>query len=121
MDRRTELPPPTEPPPPGAGLGPVGDWLGGEWPTQAADRIESVIGGVRRKTTGPAMVASRAVVYGLVAIAFAVVAGMLLVIAVLRGLDALLPTWAVQLIVGGVLCLAGFFCWSKRTPKETLS
>lgn len=121
MDRPTDLPPPTEPPSPGAGLGPVGDWLAGEWPAQAADRIESVIGGVRRKTTGPAMVASRAVVYGLVAIVFAAAAGILLLIAVLRGLDALLPTWAVQLIVGGVLCLAGFICWSKRTPKETQS
>ena len=71
MDRPTDLVPPPEPPPPGSGLGPVGDWIGGEWPTQAADRIESVIGNVRRKTTGPAMVASRAVVYGIVAIVFA--------------------------------------------------
>ena len=121
MDRPTDLTPTSDAPPPGGGLGPVGDWLGGEWPAQAADRIESVIGGVRRKTTGPAIVASRAVVYGVVAVVFALIAGMLLLIAVLRGLDALLPTWAVQMIVGGVLGLVGFFCWSRRSAKETVS
>lgn len=106
-------------PPKPASLGPVGDWLVGEWPVQAVDRIESVIGSVRRKTTGPAIVASRALVYGLVALMFVAIAGILLLIAVLRGLDALLPTWAVQMIIGGVLSLAGFFCWSRRITKES--
>lgn len=121
MDRPTDLTSPSDASPPGGGLGPVGDWIAGEWPAQAADRIESVIGSVRRKTTGPAIVASRALVYGIVAIVFAVIAGMLLLIAVLRGLDALLPTWAVQMLVGAVLSLGGFICWSRRTPKENLS
>lgn len=122
MDSSPELPTvPDGAPSSPAGLGPVGDWLGGEWPSQAADRIEAVIGGVRRKTTGPAIVASRAVVYGIVAVVFAVIAALLLLIAVLRGLDALLPTWTVQMLIGAVLCLAGFYCWSKRTSKEVAS
>ncbi len=114
----SDLASPSDTPPKSTALGPVGDWLGGEWPIQAVDRIESVIGGVRRKATGPAIVASRALVYGLVALMFVAIAGILLLIAVLRGLDALLPTWAVQMIIGGVLSLVGFFCWSRRTPKE---
>jgi hypothetical protein len=121
MDRPPDLIAPSDPPPPSGGLGPVGDWIGGEWPTQAAERIESVVGSVRRKTTGPAMVASRALVYGLVALMFATIAGILLLIAVLRALDALLPTWAVQMILGGLLCLVGFLLWSKRSPKETVA
>ncbi len=121
MDRPPDVLPPSDSPPPGAGLGPVGDWLGGEWPAQAAERIESVVGSVKRKTTGPAMVASRALVYGLVALMFGAIAGILLLIAVLRGLDALLPTWAVQMILGGLLCLVGFFLWSRRSPKETVA
>lgn len=112
---------PTEPPRPSAGLGPLGDVIQGQWPAQAADRIESVVGSVRRKTTGPAMLASRVLVYGIVIAVLAIIVAVLGLIAALRGLDALLPTWAVQLIVGGLLCLAGLFCWSRRRPKEQIS
>ena len=120
MDRPSEYPSPSasDAPRPGAGLGPVGDLIGGQWPAQAADRIESVVGSVRQKATGPAMVASRVLVYGIVGIVFLTMVAVLGLIATLRGLDALLPTWAVQLSVGGVLCLTGMLCWSRRRPKE---
>ncbi len=121
MDRPDDLKIPPDNTSPSAGLGPMGDWLGGEWPVQAAEQIESLIGNVRRKTTGPAIVASRAIVYGLVAVVLIGVVGMMLLIAVLRGLDALMPTWAVQLLIGLVLCVAGFGCWSRRTRKEIVS
>ena len=121
MDRSDDLNIPSDSPEPGSGLGPVGDWLGGEWPAQAAEQIESVVNSVRRKTTGPAIVASRALVYGLVTLVFVGVAGMMLLIAVLRGLDALMPTWAVELLVGLVLCVAGLGCWTRRTGKEIVS
>jgi len=107
--------------PAGHTLGPVGDWLNGEWPAQAAEQIESVVGSIRRKTTGPAIVASRAVVYGIVITVFAILTGLLLLIAVLRGLDALMPTWTVQMLVGAVLSIIGFVCWGRRTSKETVS
>ncbi len=120
MNRPTELPGASAPDTPriGAGLGPVGDLIGGQWPSQAADRIESVVGTVRQKATGPAMVASRALVYGVVGIVCVALVAVLGLIASLRALDALLPTWAVQLAVGAVLCLAGVLCWSRRRPKE---
>ena len=121
MDRTPDHALSSESPTAGGGLGPVGDLIGGQWPVQAADRIESVIDSVRRKTTGPAMVASRALVYGIVGSVFVVSAAILTLIAVLRGLDALLPTWLVQLIVGGILCLGGIVCWSQRRPKENPS
>ena len=38
--------------------------LEGDWPVRAADTVERVVDTVRSKTTGPAIVASRAVVYG---------------------------------------------------------
>jgi hypothetical protein len=101
-----------------SGLGPVGDWLSGDWPVQAADRIDSVIGSVRRKTTGPAIVASRAVVYGLACVPFAIAAVVLLLVALVRGLDVLLPTWTVHLILGAVLTAAGLFAWSRRVSKD---
>lgn len=101
------------------GLGPVGEWLGGEWPMQAADTIERVVSNVKRKTTGPAIVVSRALVYGIVAATFGVMALILGLVGVVRALDALLPTWAVHLVIGGVLSLAGLFCWSRRTATSS--
>lgn len=102
----------------GSGLGPVGDWLGSDWPVQASDRIERVVDNVRRKTTGPAVVASRAVVYGLISVPFAIAALVLFLTAFVRGLDAVLPTWSVHLIIGAVLCAAGLLCWTRRTAKN---
>ena len=118
MNRPPDLAGPSDTPPKPGSLGPVGDWLGGEWPVQAVDRIESVIGGVRRKATGPAIVASRALVYGLVGLLFGAIAGILLRLAALRGLDALLPTWAVQMIIGGLLYLVGFLGWCRLLPND---
>jgi hypothetical protein len=89
------------------GLGPVGDIIGGDWPNQAAETIERVIVGVRRKTTGPAIVASRALVYGIVAAVFGIAALVLLIIAVIRAADALLPTWGVQLLFGALFSVVG--------------
>ena len=121
MDRPADLSIPPDSSQPPNGLGPVGDWLGGEWPARAAEQVESAVNNIRRKTTGPAIVASRALVYGLVAIVFVGIAGMMLLIAVLRSLDALMPTWAVELLVGLVLCVAGLACWNRRTGKEIVS
>lgn len=95
------------PPSTAGGLGPVGDIIGGDWPNQAADTIERVISNVRRKTTGPAIVASRALVYGIVAAVFGLAALVLLIIAVIRAVDALLPTWGVHLAFGALFSLAG--------------
>lgn len=89
MNRPPEFPSASasDPPRPGAGLGPVGDLIGGQWPVQAADRIESVVGAVRQKATGPAMVASRALVYGIVGIVFVTIVAVLGLIATLRALE----------------------------------
>ena len=38
-----------------------------DWPAQAADTIVRVVGQVRDRTTGPAITAARAVVFGLLA------------------------------------------------------
>lgn len=92
------------------GLGPVGDLIGGDWPIQAADTIERFIVGVRRKTTGPVIVASRAFVYGIIGATFGLAAFALVIVASVRALNILLPVWAVDLIVGGVLSLGGVLC-----------
>ena len=92
-----------------------------EWPSQAADTIERVVGAVRDKTVVPAQRATRAVVYGLLTAFFLVVAVTLLVIGAFRGLVVLTDrVWLAYLICGGILVLGGGFCWSRRLrpPKD---
>lgn len=100
-----------------------------DWPTQAADTIERVVGTVRDKTTGPALTISRGLVYGTFAAIVGVAALVLAVIVAVRLLDNYLPdavfgethTWAAHLIIGLVFTIAGLFAWSKRSarPEET--
>jgi hypothetical protein len=89
-----------------------------DWASQATDTIEQVVGVVRDKTVVPAKAASKAVVYGLLAGFFVVVAVILLIIAFFRG--AFLVTgrvWGAYLWTGGILIVAGTLCWTRRTAK----
>ena len=55
-----------------------------DWPAQAADTIERVVGQVRDKTTGPALTAARAVVYGAFGGIIAIACVVVLIIAAVR-------------------------------------
>src|SRR3990172_8544198 len=93
-----------------------------DWPKQAADTIERVVGAVRDKTVVPAQKATKAVVYGLLASFFIVTALTLLVIGGFRGLVILTgEVWAAYGICGGILVLAGVFCWSRRVKPSKKS
>lgn len=98
-----------------------------DWPAQAADTIERVVGTVRDKTTGPAITAARWVVYGTFALVVGSVVGVMVAIAAVRALDSYLPdawvgehhTWAAHLVVGAVFTLFGMALWSRRSaPAE---
>lgn len=97
-----------------------------DWPAQAADTIERVVGSVRDKTTGPAITAARWVVYGTFALLVGMAVLVLLAIAAVRLLDVYLPdawvgedhTWVAHLIVGLVFALVGMAMWSKRTAPD---
>jgi hypothetical protein len=90
----------------------------GGWPAQAADKIVDVVDQVRSKTTGPALVAARGVVYGLIVAVLAVVVGVLFVIFAVRLLDELLPSgvWLAYLLLGLLFCLAGALVFRQRKP-----
>ena len=84
-----------------------------QWPAQAADLIVDNIAKVRDKTTRPALVISRGLVYGLLAGAVGVMAFILLLVMVVRAYDNWMPgnVWplyaalAVLFTVGGIVCL----------------
>jgi hypothetical protein len=88
---------------------------GNDWPAQAAGAIEQAVQTVRSKTVEPAQKATKAVVYGLLATFFVLTAVTLLIIGLFRGLVVLTgEVWIAYLICGGILVLAGAFCWTLR-------
>ncbi|CAN5724534.1 hypothetical protein BH24ACT3_BH24ACT3_16210 [soil metagenome] len=99
-----------------------------EWPAQAADTIEKVVGSVRDKTTGPILTAARAIVFGLLAAFAGTAAAVLFAVGTVRAIDNYLPdaafgdnhTWAAHGLVGILFVLVGAFCWSKalRRPRR---
>jgi hypothetical protein len=93
-----------------------------DWPAEAADTIERVVGSVRDKTTGPALTFSRAVVYGTFATLVGTACLVVFVIAGVRLLDSYLPdavfgeehTWAAHLILGVIFVIVGAVLWGRR-------
>lgn len=95
---------------------------GDDWTVSATDTIVRVVGTVRAKTTGPAITASRALVYGLLALLLGSAALVLGAIGMVRAIDVYLPdavfgerhTWAAHVLVGSAFSLAGLVLWSQR-------
>jgi hypothetical protein len=97
-----------------------------DWPVQAADTIERVVGGVRDKTTGPAITIARWVVYGTFAAVVGTTVAVLLIVGAVRVLDVYLPdevfgdehTWVAHLIVGTLFTVVGMVAWSQRSGPD---
>lgn len=98
---------------------------GKDWPDEIADRIESVVGAVRDKTTVPVTRAARAVVFGLVAGVLGAVAFFMFVIGIVRLLDVYLPwhplarrVWTVDAGAAAIFLGIGAFAWRRRRPRR---
>jgi hypothetical protein len=93
--------------------------LTGDWPAQAADAVVDLVGTVRDRTLGPIFLVARALVYGIVVAVLGAMATILLVIALIRFLDWLIPgeVWSAYLVLGSVFTLLGMVMWSLRRPK----
>jgi hypothetical protein len=89
------------------------------WPVQAADAVERVVGTIRDKTTVPLTTVARGVVYGLLAGVMGAAVVVLLAIFAVRIVNVYLPedVWAAHLVVGMFFTLIGLFLWSKRRPR----
>ncbi|MBO0728999.1 MAG: hypothetical protein J2P57_07045 [Acidimicrobiaceae bacterium] len=102
---------------------PADGTAGPQWTDEVANRIESVVGSVRDKTTVPATKVARGVVFGLVAAVLGVVALVLLIIALVR-LHVYLPfhpesrrLWVTYAGLGAIFVIVGAFLWRKRQPR----
>jgi hypothetical protein len=106
--------------PASAGEAPSGPLASAQWPARLADLVEEVVGAVHDRAVRPLLVAARAVVFGVLVAAMALVLAVVCSIAVVRLLDVYAfghRVWASDLVVGGVLTVAGLGAWSLRRAR----
>jgi hypothetical protein len=92
-----------------------------EWPAQAADLVVDTIDKVKDRTTRPATVAARGLVYGVLAGIVGLVAVILLVIAIIRLWDVYVPgnVWIIYAMLGIAGTLGGAVLLSKaNSPAD---
>ena len=87
-----------------------------EWPVLATQSIVRVVDTVRDRTSGPAITAVAAVVYGLVALVAISILLIVLTAALIRGLELLLwgKVWLAYLVLALGSLAGGLVCWSRR-------
>lgn len=93
-----------------------------EWPAQAADTIVDTISKVRDKTTKPALLAARGLVYGLVAAVIGSVAFFLVLVMIVRIWANYVPghVWVIYAIFAVVFTGTGLFLLRKaNAPRPT--
>lgn len=111
MDPKPDTPPSRLP-----GSGGIGDL-----PTRGADWVDTVVELLRDRTVRPLTLATRAVVFGIIVFAAAVVTVVLLSITLIRLLTVYAfdgRVWLSDLVVGVVFVVAGIVAWSKRTGSD---
>ena len=100
---------------------------GDDLPAQAADWVVDKVDSVKRVTTDNAVVAIRAIVYGLVVAVLGTAALILLVTVLVRMADAYLPigngvgdaVWAAHLFIGSLVTILGLGAWASRSAEGT--
>jgi hypothetical protein len=93
-----------------------------ELPRRAADAVQLVVDTIHDKALRPAILAARAIVFGLVVAAVATVLVVAGSITVLRLFDVYVfghRVWLSYLVLGGALTVAGLAAWTRRTPRSS--
>lgn len=103
--------------------GPVagGATVTAEWPRKAADAVDLVVDTIHDKAIRPALLAARAVVFGVLVAVLALVVLVLLSVGLVRLLDVYAfggRVWISYAVLGGIFSLAGLLAWSRRTASE---
>lgn len=102
---------------------PVAGVVPAEWPAHAADLIVDNIAKVRDKTTKPALVASRGMVFGLVAAIIGSIGLVLLVIGMVRLLSNYLPgdqVWHLYAVLFVVFTASGLVLLRKAVRASAV-
>jgi hypothetical protein len=99
-----------------------GSRLGADWPAKAADMVEMAVDTLFDRIVRPALVAVRAVVFGLLIATMGLVLLVAIAIAFVRLLDVYVfdgRVWASDALVGALLTAAGLYAWSQRATRRT--
>jgi hypothetical protein len=110
-------------PRPTAAAPPSADSAGGDWPAQITAQIVRVIDQVRDRTTRPATLAVRALVYGTVvgftgiAIAIVLFIGLFRLVDVIRELIVEDAVWLTYLTLGLLFTVVGAILFASRKPS----
>ncbi len=90
-----------------------------DWANQLTNTIDQYVGLVRDRTTRPALVISRSIVFGVIIAILGVAAIVLLWIAWITGITALVKkVWITYLITGTLFVIAGIILMAKRSVPE---
>ncbi|MFK8026271.1 MAG: hypothetical protein AB8G26_20110 [Ilumatobacter sp.] len=92
------------------------------WAADTTDQVVKLVDNVKTKTTKPAVMAARGLVFGLLAFFLGLFALVLLLIGLTRGLQAAIEPFTEQaravyisyFIVGGLLSIVGLVLFRKR-------
>ena len=96
------------------------------WAEATTEQVVKLVDSVKAKTTKPAVMAARGLVFGLLAIFLGLFALVLLLVGLTRGLQAAIEPFLDQgravyisyFIVGGVLTLVGAILFKKRNDAS---
>ena len=97
------------------------------WATETTDTVVRVVDTVRNQTTTKVVYAARGLVFGLIAIILGFFALVILLVGLMRGLQAVLElamdwdqaVYTSYFIVGGLLCLIGLALFKKRNAATS--
>lgn len=97
------------------------------WADDTTDTVVRLVATVRDKTTRPAVLAARGLVFGVLAAFLGLFALVLVLLGLTRGLQALLDIWLTHprsvyvsyFIVGGMLSIVGMFLFKKRNASSS--
>ena len=91
-----------------------------EWPAQAADVIVDTISKVRDRTTKPAILAARGLVYGLLAGVMALVTAILVLTMIVRMWDVYVPghVWFIYAVFATLFSVGGALVLKKASAPS---
>ena len=99
---------------------PMPDEPSRDWAAQITDQIERVVSTVRDRTTRPALTVVRGLEFGIIAIAGAITALVLLSVVLIRALTELTgESWIAFLITSGIFLAVGAFLMLKGASSAT--
>jgi hypothetical protein len=96
------------------------------WATSVVDTIDSFVAFVRDRTTKPAVVVLRALIFGTMAIVGVLFVSVIFLIGLMRALNSLLDiwwsrdtaVWASYFIIGAVFVALGALSMRQRSPRD---